>query len=345
MALGRLWAGNIYGTNTGNIFVELEGEDAALTGTLRHKEADVGITIYNITGSFDGYKLSLTGTPINLTENTIAGDLTATATLNQKGELQGEWETTIGSAGVLLLYPHDTHVTDLSDLPPAQLHIGRYNFGAIEINREQIITFTENIQRNFAKGKVVVSVTAGTEQVRYLEDFKTLEFRENQAEIIKVSVQEPESGGINKSVTVEFSPQVNWVMTQGSNEAWVLGELEKMKRDLRRFERVYITKIKSIGYGFNHFLFVATIVYLPSLTSLGDRAILMAVAFALIYVVNWLHSQYLPFTAIYLGKKPKGLMAWIGLSVGSVLIAIIAAAIQGLLGAYLSGQLTLPIFP
>ena len=30
MALGRLWAGRAYGTNTGNVFVKLEGKDAAL---------------------------------------------------------------------------------------------------------------------------------------------------------------------------------------------------------------------------------------------------------------------------------------------------------------------------
>jgi hypothetical protein len=30
MALGRLWAGGAFGTNTGNLFLKLEGEDAAL---------------------------------------------------------------------------------------------------------------------------------------------------------------------------------------------------------------------------------------------------------------------------------------------------------------------------
>ncbi len=48
MALERLWAGKAYGTNTGNLFVKLEGDDAALVGTLRLNEAGVGLAVYSI---------------------------------------------------------------------------------------------------------------------------------------------------------------------------------------------------------------------------------------------------------------------------------------------------------
>ena len=52
MALGRLWAGRVYGTNMGNLFVKLEGDDPALMGTLRFNESGVGVVVYCI----DGFK-------------------------------------------------------------------------------------------------------------------------------------------------------------------------------------------------------------------------------------------------------------------------------------------------
>src|SRR3546814_7912058 len=41
MALTKRWAGRAWGTNIGNVFVTLEGEDAALSGTLRMNEEGV----------------------------------------------------------------------------------------------------------------------------------------------------------------------------------------------------------------------------------------------------------------------------------------------------------------
>ena len=134
-------------------------------------------------------------------------------------------------------------------------------------------------------------------------------------------------------------------MTQGASEAWVLGKLEKLKRDLRRFERAYTTNFKRFGFGINQVLFVAAIIFLPSLANLRDRAMLMSGILALIFAVNWLHNRYLPFASIYLGKKPQGLLAWIGPSVVSWLITVTAGIAAILLGGYLRGWLALPSIP
>src|SRR3546814_15507282 len=61
MALTKRWTGRAWGTNIGNVFVTLEGEDAALSGTLRMNEEGVGIAVYAVQGSFDAPILSLTG--------------------------------------------------------------------------------------------------------------------------------------------------------------------------------------------------------------------------------------------------------------------------------------------
>jgi hypothetical protein len=47
------------------------------------------------------------GEPQPKSEEFVFGQLTAAANLNTRGELIGEWTTTIGSAGTFILFPHD----------------------------------------------------------------------------------------------------------------------------------------------------------------------------------------------------------------------------------------------
>jgi hypothetical protein len=277
MSLGRLWAGGAYGTSTGNLFLKLEGEDTALVGTLRINETGVGLAAYSVAGSFDGARLTFTGEPQTQIEGKAFGRLNATATLSPGGNLEGEWETDIGSAGTLILFPHDrSQVPASGQETPDQLHTARHRFRAIEIDRDQITALAQNLQQEFTKGRAVVTVVTDTQQSRYLEDFKNLRFNVDRAEVIKIFVQEPEGDhGINKVASVEFGPQFNEVLTQGTSEAWVLGRLEKLKRDLKQFERAYATNFKRLGFGINQVLLFGAVVFLPSLANLRDRAILM----------------------------------------------------------------------
>ena len=96
------------------------------------------------------------------------------------------------------------------------------------------------------------------------------------------------------------------------------------------------------GVGINQFMLICTIVFLPSLDSLRDRAILMGGVLALAYAVTWLHNRYLPHAAIYLSKRKEGWLARFLPSAFSWLIGIVASVIAGLLGAYLKGVLSLP---
>jgi hypothetical protein len=59
--IGRLWAGHIYGTNTGKVFVEITGEGESLKGILRLNDTDYGLAVYQVAGSFDGTTLRLEG--------------------------------------------------------------------------------------------------------------------------------------------------------------------------------------------------------------------------------------------------------------------------------------------
>jgi hypothetical protein len=343
MAITKKWAGRAWGTNVGNIFVTLDGEDDALTGTLRLNEPGVGIAIYAVQGVFSAPKLTLVGQPLEEIEGVEFGQVSVTGTMNAKGEVNGDWETTIGSAGTFVLFPH-AGGEFASDMQRAeQFHTARFNFGAIEIDRVQITEIAENIRCEFPN--VIVTVVTGAEQARYLEEFKQLQFTMDRAEIIKIFAQKPDGAGANQVISIEFGPQVNTVMTQGANEAWVLGQLETLKRDLRRYERTYITTFKRWGIGINQVMLLAAIVFLPSLSSLKDRGILMGVVLALIFVVNWLHSRYVPFSAIYLREKKA---SWFGKAwprMASWGIGIVATVIGLLAAAYLQGALKIPAPP
>lgn len=340
MVLTKRWAGRAWGTNIGNVFVNLEGKDSALTGDLRMNEQGVGIAVYAVQGSFESPTLKLTGQPQAEIEGIELGQLTVTGAMNAKGEIHGDWQTTIGSAGTFTLFPHVGGEPQTDIQKAEQLHTARHIFGAIEIDKDQIAEIAESIRRDFSS--VIVTVVAGTEQARYLEDFKQYQSPVDRAEIIKIFAQKNDGSGLNQVVSIEFGPQVNSAMTQGANEAWVLGQLETLKRDLKRYERTYITNFKRWGIGINQVMLLAAIVYLPSLNGLKDRAILMAIILSLIFGVHSLHSRFVPYAAIYLREKKKG---WLGKAwprVASWGIGIVATVIAALAAAFLQGAFKTP---
>lgn len=337
MALTKRWAGKAFGTNIGNIFVKLDGEDSALTGVLRMNEPGIGIAVYAVQGTFVAPTLTLSGQIQVPVEGVEFGQLIASGTMNAKGEIHGDWETTIGTGGTFVLYPHTGAEESGDGQAVAQFHTARYNFGAIEIDRAQFTEIAESLRRDFPS--VVVTVVAGTEQARYLEDFKQLQFSADRAEIIKAFAQRPDGSGANEVVSVEFGPQVNFAMTQGTSEAWVLGRLETLKRDVGRYERTYITNFKRWGIGINQVMLLGAIIWLPSLPGLTARAVLMGVVLGLIVLVNFLHSRYVPFAAIYLRERKVGAVRRALPSIGSWAIGIAATIIAGLVGTYLEGRL------
>lgn len=343
MALGNLWTGKVAGTNTGNVFLRLSGEDAALLGTLRFNEAGIGIVIYSITGTFDGKKFTFKGEPQNQIEGFAIGRLKAVADLNQRGELWGQWETDIGAAGTFALFPSDlSQTTDANTSQPLnQLHTARHDFTAIEVTRDQIIEMAEEIQSAFKTGPLVVTVEARTTQTCFLPDFKKLHFSEDQAKIVKLFVQEP-AGGLSRGVTVEFGPQMNFALTQGPDKAWVLGTLEQVKSYVQPYERSYSTNLKRFGIGFNQAILFGALVFLPSLNTIMDRAFLLGVVVILGLLVAQAHQRYLPFASIHLREKRITLWSKTAPSLVSWLLTASAAVVSGLLLAYLQGWIGLP---
>jgi hypothetical protein len=112
---------------------------------LHHNDPGFGIVVYNISGTFDGSRLSIKGSPQSAAEG-LPQEIKATGMVAPTGNLQGEWESDIGAAGTFELYPHDRPLP-ASVAVPDQVHTARHNFGPIEIDREQIIALATDIQK------------------------------------------------------------------------------------------------------------------------------------------------------------------------------------------------------
>ncbi len=342
MAISRYWAGKVFGTNVGHTFVELNGDDSELSGKLRFNDSVAGVIVFKVQGAFNDGTLKLSGEVLDNTLTSAQGQLSVSATLMADGNLQGHWETTSEAGGTLVLFPHGNGEPAEKKEPQAeQMYTVRHQFGPVQLEREDIVLLVENMQAGFKNAKVVISLVQGTEQALYLENFKKLAPSSPRPSIVKLYAREPDVGGIDKIVTVEFGPMSNFAMTQGAVESWALGELEKIKRDVSGFERFFVTK-KFYSVSFNQLLFLGAIVALPSLDGIYKRATLIGAVLALTLLLVKLHDAYLPNASIRLNPKPESKF-WKFLSGPAIswAMAIVAGTIATTLAAYLGGYFNL----
>lgn len=345
MVIGNKWAGQLYGTNTGNLYATLEGHDDDLTGRFHLNDPAFGIVVYAITGTFDGQSLSLHGEPAKPLEGVELGKLEAEAVLSSKGELEGEWTTSTGSAGTFFLLPHDriSEPDEESGAKQERLHTARHDFGAVAVDCQQISDLAKEVQDDFKQTQVVVTVLAGTEKSWVLDDFTNTTFKSERATMFRIFARERQTRGLDRIVVIEFGPQVNFSMTQGPDEAWVLGMLEKLKKSIDPLGRKYATNFRKFGFDKSQVLLLGAIVYLPSLTGLTSRVALMAGVLMINYLVDRFHRRYLPFAALFLGEKPKGVIARSLPSALSWIITLTSAVTAALLAEYLKGRLPISL--
>lgn len=336
MTIHRQWTGNAFGTNLGNVALELQGEDAALCGVLRMNEAGVGIVVYEIHGHFESPTLTLTGVTTTQIDGVVFGELSITGEMNAKGELRGKWETTLGSGGYFCLFPNLQSEVPSDSLRKGQLHTARHSFSAIMINRDEITQLAQSIARTFPQ--VIVSVVIGTDRAFELEDFKVQTFSSARAESIRIYAQKPDQFGFNQIVAIEFGPNINIAMTQGPDEAWVLGQLETFKRELKRYQRFGFTSFKRFGVNFASIAALAAVSFLPSLDAFLER-LLFCCAVALIFGgVNWASSRLLPHAVIDLQERKRSALArfwpealtWLMAIVGSVIATLLATHFESI---------------
>ena len=341
MAVGKRWAGSLFGTNFGNVYIKFDGEDTSLTGIARFADSRLGIVVYELNASFDGNHLKASGSPQSSEINAQTEILNFEGVLDSKGNFEGEWSTSLGAGGTFVLYPKDPVIhsssgqAEFDNGPEAdQLYTKRHTFGAIEINQEELIRLGDRMQANFVGRKVIVTIVADTEQSKFLDAFRLEKFPFPKASISKLFVQEPEVGGVNRTLTIEFGPSFNFVIAQSSEEAWALGTVERFKREILPFERSTPMNIYRSGIGVNQLLIFLAAIFIVDIPDLSLRILFLAFIFFLIYLNNLFQTHSFPMATIRIGSQRSTIFTRFGPSFWSWFLAASTSLVVTVLGAF-----------
>ena len=312
---GRLWAGNVFGTNTGTLFVELESTPAGVSGILRMMDHAFGLVVYEVQGNFVGGTLELEGDPKQADPEIETGRITAKAILTPQGTLRGQWNSTLGTAGTFLLFPHDPPQADPSkwiDTPiPEQLHTTRQTVGAVRLYKEDVHELAQVIRKDFSVGRLIATYKqTGVENTRYFDEFAEEAKDHGEIQYLKLSIQEPEAHGINKLVMIELNSQSrNDIIVQGIYESWIIGKAETIVRQLRRHEKSLVTNINKFGLGFYQLIVVAMLVLFPEVEPLWRRGVFAVVVLGLVLGLVWAHWRFLPNVVVSMSSRRSSALA------------------------------------
>lgn len=341
-ALGRLWAGRIYGTNTGNLFFELNTSGGEVSGTARLMDTLFGLTVYRVTGSFDEI-LCLHGEPTQSEPSVKTGSIDVTAVLTPDGHLRGEWRSSIGTAGTFEAYPHDVPAPNQRaesgmTQVPEQIYTSTINLGALRLYAKDVWELAKFIQKDFVVGRMLVTYTVrGNEVTKYLEDFQREAAALGELRRIKLTIQELEAHGINKVVVVDLnSLGRNEIRVQGINESWVVGNGEAIARMLRVSEKGIVTTYKKFGLTLNQIIFLVMLVLIPAIASLWQRAVFVLFVGLLLVILFRLHSRFIPSAALFFGEKEPTVFQRAWPSLVSWLITVTATLAATLLFFWLT---------
>ena len=345
--IGKLWAGRVFGTNTGNLHVDIEPTPDGLSGTLRFMDSAFGLVVYEIKGTFEEGTLIFEGEPKQAASGIETGQLKAEAELTPQGSLHGRWESSLGTAGTFELFPHDLPPADqtkyIGSVIPEQLHTQRLTVGAIRLYAEDIREVVQMLRQDFLFGRLIVTYRSeGIENTCYFEEFENGAKNINETQYLKLSIQEPEAHGINKLAVIEFDSQGrNDIIVQGIYESWVIGKAEALARKLRRYEKSLVTNVKKFGLGLNQLIFVAMLVLIPEIEALYGRALFAVVVFGLLVTLVWAHQRFLPNVVVYTSSREPGPLKRAWPAILSWLIATTAALAAAMTFHLLMQQLPL----
>jgi hypothetical protein len=340
--IGKLWAGGAYGTNTGNLYIELVKTGPDVTGTLRFMDNAFGLAIYRIEGTFDQETLRIAGKPEKSAEGVELGDLEIESKLTPEGNLRGTWTTTLGNGGTFVAFPHDTAVSSQHwsrGAPvPEQIYTRNLSLGAVRLFAEDVTQLFQHIQQDFVSGRLVVTFNVrGSEVTKYAEDFLQDSQSLGPLKYLKVMIQEPEAYGINRLVVVELNAfGGNEVRVQGIQESWVIGKAEAIAALMMRNQSTLITTYKKFGLNLNQGIFVAMLVAMPSITKWTERALFAVAVFALLAALLWLHAKFIPNATVRMEVERPTLFARTWPTLLSWLVAATASLVAALMFYWLT---------
>lgn len=339
--LAKRWAGRLYGTNTGNLFLEIEQDGSNVKGMARFMDQLYGLALYEFTGEFDK-SLRLDCKPLNPKEGLELGDIKVEAILQPNGSLRGDWHSTIGTAGTFDAYPHEiSSTTQDSSKPnsiPEQIYNKNIKIGSVRLFTKNILKLFDFIKQDFIQGRAVVTyIVRGSQATKYSEDFIREIDTLGEIHYLKITIQEPEAHGINKVVVLELVENgVSEVRVSGISEAWVLGKAESIAEEIKPNQNVLVTTYRKYGLNINVIIILVMLVLIPEFSNWPRRAIFVVAVYVLLMFLLLLHRKFIPNTAIYLTKQDPSFLKRTWPTILSWLIAVSSSVVAAFLFYFLT---------
>lgn len=339
--LGKLWAGSVYGTNTGKLAISFEKDGEELEGVIRVNDDQHGLVVYQVHGEY-GDEILLTGTTTTVREGVEFGQLTVKAVLTPEGSLRGAWSTTTGTGGPFIAYPHDVTKpanSGRAELEVEQFYTQSYTLGALNLSREDILSLMEITKKDFnAGGRLIVTYrNGGAEVTKYHKDFIAQMDGLNKLNYLKLFIQEPDEFGVNKIAIVELADHgANKIVVQGVREIWVEGKALTLQGELMKRKRSLATNFKEFGVNLSQLALFVMIIVMVDIESVWIRVGVGGVFLALIKFVEWLHVAFIPNASIHLGSNSDTWLTRWRDSIFSWVSTIAASAIASLIVYYVT---------
>lgn len=331
--IGRLWAGRAFGTNTGNLFVQLTEIEGEITGSLRFSDDRFGLSIHAVAGSFDGTVLHLSGTATNVPDGVEIGDLRVEANIMPSGSLKGEWSTTLGAAGTFELFPHDAQSTSAARAAglPEQIHTATATLGALRLKADDLRALVAIIQSEFSVGRAAVTYAEkGPAIMKFADDFLASTDGLQELREVTIQIQEPDAFGVMRHVKVQLSTVgTNEISVQGVQETWVLGKVQAIETFLRRKQSLIATTYRRFGLTLNAILFFVFLAVLPLVEATSQRVGFALFALAGLSALSWAHGKMMPNATVQFGDSDPWWRKPFWAATLTVLLSVLATIIGG----------------
>ena len=339
--LSKRWAGNLFGTNTGNLYCEISGPDAGFHLRLRVMDQMFGLTVYDGEGTFDGTTLQFLGKVVQAEPDVKTSPIRGRGQLSSKGSITGDWQSDLGNAGTFILHPHDAAgIAEAAEDMRGTVHTETRKLGAVRLYRSDFNEIVSAIRKDFKVGQLFVTFSdRKTRQTMVLDQFIKASVSLPTIRYLRLNIQEKETEFINRLAVVELDADgENVIVVQGGQESWARGEADYLKSIVDRGVTWTITSIKKFGLNVNGLMFVVGIAALPDLT-FAKRLLFMAILFILMGVIFALHKALAINAVVFMNEdRPRTLRAYSEQAVSVVIATVVGTVAAAAYGA-LSGNL------
>lgn len=336
--VGR-WAGNVFGTNTGRVLLDLEEKNGRLQGTIRINDSVTGLAMYSCSGD-TGDVLDLEITPVSAQPGVEVAGGRVRGYLRPDGSVSGDWETVAGTAGTFQVFPH-TALMDASEGPmppvaPEQAFNSTEQVGAMRLYLRDLHRLFELVSQDFHQARPVVTYAyRGSEKVQYSDAFEADAPQVANLRALRVSLQEPEPNGLTKAVNIQLTEHgPSEILVSGGSESWVLGKSGSIRNYLREHEDWLVSKYRKWGLAINQLLLLMMIVVSPNIADWPSRAGFVASIFLVQVALLFAYNRLVPNTYIYLKDGEPTRLERLWPSLLSWLLAATSSTVAGLVVWY-----------